>query len=89
MEGLNGIQFQKQITKREIEVLALVAEGYSNKEIADRLLITQTTARTHLTNIYRKLHVRRRTEAAIRFLRFHKDNEREIDYAAGNFQSAV
>jgi DNA-binding NarL/FixJ family response regulator len=58
-----------QLSARELEILALVAEGFTNKEIADRLHISNATVRTHLMHIYEKLHVRCRTEAAARYLR--------------------
>lgn len=56
------------LSERESGVLALVAKGYSNKEIAGHLAISFETVRTHLKNIYEKLHVRSRTEAAARYL---------------------
>jgi ATP/maltotriose-dependent transcriptional regulator MalT len=43
----------KELTDREIEVLTLLVEGYSNEDIGTRLSITRTTARTHLSHIYR------------------------------------
>jgi DNA-binding NarL/FixJ family response regulator len=58
-----------QLSAREMEILALVAEGLSNKEIGARLHISFTTVRTHLMHIYEKLHVRCRTEAAAKYLR--------------------
>ena len=58
-----------QLSARELEILALVAEGCPNKEIASRLLISSGTVRTHLMHIYEKLHVRCRTEAAAKYLR--------------------
>ncbi|MEI6391655.1 MAG: response regulator transcription factor [Verrucomicrobiota bacterium] len=58
---------QPQLAPREAEVLALVAKGYINKEIADRLGISLETVRSYLKNIYEKLHVRSRTEAAMKF----------------------
>jgi DNA-binding NarL/FixJ family response regulator len=58
-----------QLSARELEILALVAEGFSNKEIASRLFISNATVRTHLMHIYEKLHVRCRTEAAAKYLR--------------------
>jgi DNA-binding NarL/FixJ family response regulator len=58
-----------QLSARELEILALVAEGFPNKEIATRLFISNGTVRTHLMHIFEKLHVRCRTEAAAKYLR--------------------
>ena len=58
-----------QLSARELEILALVAEGFPNKEVAARLFISNATVRTHLMHIYEKLHVRCRTEAAAKYLR--------------------
>jgi DNA-binding NarL/FixJ family response regulator len=58
-----------QLSARELEILALVAEGCPNKEIAARLFISNATVRTHLMHIFEKLHVRCRTEAAAKYLR--------------------
>ncbi|MBB5353122.1 DNA-binding NarL/FixJ family response regulator [Haloferula luteola] len=55
------------LSPRETEVLELLCEGLSNKEIADRLGISTETVRVHLKHIYEKLHVRSRTEAAMKF----------------------
>lgn len=55
------------LSKRENEVLALVAKGYANKEVADALGLSFETVRSYLKTIYSKLHVRSRTEAAIKF----------------------
>jgi DNA-binding NarL/FixJ family response regulator len=55
------------LSPREQEVLALVAKGYINKEIAEKLGVTLETVRTYLKIIYDKLHVRSRTEAAMKF----------------------
>lgn len=57
------------LTKREAEILSLVALGKSNKEIASALNTAQRTVEQHLTNSYRKLNVYNRTEAALAFLR--------------------
>ncbi len=59
----------EQISGREMEILALVAEGRPNKEIAARLFISNATVRTHLMHIFDKLHVRSRTEAAAKYHR--------------------
>jgi DNA-binding NarL/FixJ family response regulator len=58
-----------QLSEREMEILALVAEGCPNKEIASKLFISSGTVRTHLMHIYEKLHVHCRTEAAAKYLR--------------------
>jgi DNA-binding NarL/FixJ family response regulator len=55
------------LSPREAEVLALVAKGFINKEIADRLGLSLETVRSYLKNTYDKLHVRSRTEAAMKF----------------------
>jgi DNA-binding NarL/FixJ family response regulator len=55
------------LSKRETEILELLAQGLANKEIADRLEISIETVRVHLRRIYEKLHVRSRTEAALKF----------------------
>jgi len=55
------------LTAREREVLELVANGFINKEIADRLGVSVEGVRWHLKRIYVKLHVRSRTEAALKF----------------------
>lgn len=53
------------LTKREIEVLKLLAEGLFNKEIAYRLLISEKTVKNHVSNIFKKLDVSDRTQAAV------------------------
>ncbi len=57
------------LTERELDVLRLVAEGRSNKEIAELLVITEMTVRTHVSNILSKLHLASRTQAALYALR--------------------
>jgi DNA-binding NarL/FixJ family response regulator len=52
------------LTKREVEILQLVAEGYSNSQLAKMLWVTEQTVKFHLSNIYRKLEVANRTEAS-------------------------
>jgi len=58
----------EQLTKREHEILALLAKGYLYKEIADQLGISLSTVRAHLHAVYEKLHVQSRTEAVVKFL---------------------
>jgi len=56
-----------QLTAREAEVLRFLSRGFSNKEIADQIELSVETVRSYLKTIYKKLHVRSRTEAVIRF----------------------
>jgi DNA-binding NarL/FixJ family response regulator len=58
----------KKLSPREREILELIVLGFYNKEIADRLSIGVESIRWHLKNIYRKLHVHSRTEAASKLL---------------------
>ena len=55
----------KELTKREIEVLKLIAEGLFNKEIGDKLKISERTVKNHVSNIFRKIGVADRTQAAV------------------------
>lgn len=57
------------LTARETEILRLVARGLSNNEIADELVVSERTVRTHLSNILAKLHLANRTQAALYALR--------------------
>jgi two-component system, NarL family, response regulator LiaR len=53
------------LTEREAEVLILVARGLANQDIADKLVISERTVRTHVSNILSKLHLANRTQAAL------------------------
>ena len=53
-----------QLTKRELEILRLVADGRSNAQVARALWVTEQTVKFHLSNVYRKLDVANRTEAS-------------------------
>lgn len=57
------------LTEREVEVLRLVARGLSNRAIADQLVISEATVRTHVSSILGKLHLASRTQAALYALR--------------------
>ena len=54
----------RELTRRELEILRLVAEGHSNGQLAKMLWVTEQTVKFHLSNIYRKLEVANRTEAS-------------------------
>jgi NarL family two-component system response regulator LiaR len=60
---------QEPLTEREMEVLRLVAKGYSNEEIGDALVVSERTARGHVSSILSKLHLANRTQAALYALR--------------------
>ncbi|MDT7702480.1 MAG: hypothetical protein QOJ30_4805 [Pseudonocardiales bacterium] len=57
------------LTAREREILTLVAQGHSNRDIADRLVISERTARTHVSNVLTKLQLSSRTQAALLAIR--------------------
>jgi len=56
-------QSQRGISKRELEVLVLMAQGLANQEIADKLFVSLNTVKTHSSNLFTKLEVSRRTQA--------------------------
>lgn len=58
-------QAVQQLTDRELEVLKLLGEGFSNKEIAEALFITEGTAKNHVSSVIDKLGLRDRTQAAL------------------------
>ena len=64
--NLEQLPLLESLSERELEVLYLVAAGLSNREIAEKLVISPGTAKTHIHNICGKLSVRNRTEAAMR-----------------------
>ncbi|MCO5246695.1 MAG: response regulator transcription factor [Anaerolineae bacterium] len=55
----------ESLTAREIEVLKLIAEGLSNQDIADRIIVSESTVRAHVSRILGKLHLASRTQAAL------------------------
>ena len=62
----NTAAAQSSITARELEVLTLMAQGLSNQEIAECLFLSLNTVKTHISNIFSKLDVQRRTQAVQR-----------------------
>ena len=67
-EPANSSTEVEGLSPREREILELLAEGFSNKEIAAQVGLTDGTVRWHLMHVYHKLHVRSRTEATLKFL---------------------
>lgn len=65
-------QTEQELTPREQAVLALVAEGRRNRQIAETLCISEATVENHLHRIFQKLGVTNRTEAA-RYIQFQKN----------------
>jgi DNA-binding NarL/FixJ family response regulator len=65
LRGISRDDVSSALTSRELEVLALVGTGRANKEIAAELSISERTARTHVSNILRKLRLASRTQAAL------------------------
>lgn len=61
--------FAEPLSQRELEVLKLIVDGLSNQEIADKLIISLATAKTHVRNILNKLAVDDRTQAAVHAMR--------------------
>jgi DNA-binding NarL/FixJ family response regulator len=64
--GANSEVLPEPLSEREIELLRLIASGSSNKEIAEKLFITEGTVKNHITHILGKLGVRDRTQAALK-----------------------
>jgi two-component system, NarL family, response regulator LiaR len=62
---------QLELSKRELEILGLLAQGHSNQEIAATLFVSLSTVKTHLQNIFEKLEVKRRTQAVEKAKRLH------------------
>ncbi len=62
---VNKDKSENELTQREYEVLTLIAEGLNNKDIADTLYISEKTVKNHVSNIFRKINVNDRTQAAI------------------------
>ena len=63
------VVFEGLLTRRELEVLRLLADGHTNRAIADALVISGGTVKFHVNSILRKLHAANRAEAVSRYLR--------------------
>jgi NarL family two-component system response regulator LiaR len=59
----------EDLTERELQVVRLVAQGCSNHEIAQKLIISEKTVKTHISNILSKVHLKDRTQLAIYAIR--------------------
>ena len=62
-------EVEEVVSKREEEVLQLIADGCSSAEVAEQLFISQKTVKNHLASIYQKLDARDRTQAVLRAVR--------------------
>ncbi|HTZ50600.1 MAG TPA: response regulator transcription factor [Spirochaetia bacterium] len=67
--GAAGKPTTDPLTERELDVLRLIAQGLSNKEIASKIFVAEWTVRSHVSNILGKLHLASRTQAALYALR--------------------
>ncbi|MCB1029979.1 MAG: response regulator transcription factor [Acidimicrobiales bacterium] len=67
--GSGEVDAEQLVTKREIEVLQLIADGCSTPEVAEQLYISQKTVKNHLASIYHKLDARDRTQAVLQAVR--------------------
>ncbi|WP_330372720.1 response regulator transcription factor [Lachnoclostridium phytofermentans] len=65
MQRSSSLANTEVLTRREIDVLKLLAEGLFNKEIAYRLSISEKTVKNHVSNIFKKISVSDRTQAAV------------------------
>jgi DNA-binding NarL/FixJ family response regulator len=65
-QSIDTQQVETGLTPREQEVLELIAQGARDREIAERLVVTESTVKKHVQNILRKLHARNRAEAVAR-----------------------
>jgi DNA-binding NarL/FixJ family response regulator len=65
----------KDISKREMEVMALISESMTNEEIAQKLFLSAKTVKTHIRNIFEKTGIRNRVEAVLLYIRYKQENE--------------
>lgn len=60
-----------ELTERELEVLKLISEGYTNKEVGEMLYISEKTVKNYATNIFKKLEVKDRVQATLYAIKNH------------------
>lgn len=72
---IQEVYIRNGLSKREAEVAELVSKGLSNKEVADKLFVTEKTIKFHLTNIYRKMNITSRTQLIVWSLPYMGFNE--------------
>ena len=68
---------KNELTPRELEVLALLTDGYNNSKISEKLCISTHTTKAHISSIYEKLNVSNRVQATVKYLKdnFHKNSD--------------
>jgi LuxR family transcriptional regulator, regulator of acetate metabolism len=76
-------QINELLTRRELEVLALMGTGETNRQIAEQLVISEGTVKSHVKHILRKLHASNRAEAVSRYLRLSMTDPGDQNRAAG------
>ncbi len=64
--SIEEIQSKLSLSNREMDVLKGISEGLSNKQIAERLFLSESTIKTHSSNLFSKLNVNRRTQAVLK-----------------------
>lgn len=77
---IQEIYIRNGLSKREAEVAEFVSRGLSNKEVADKLFVTEKTIKFHLTNIYRKMNISSRTQLivwSLPYMGFNQDPARQ------------
>ena len=65
LTGPDKVKRDNELTKREKDVLALLVQGFNNKQMAETIFISEKTVKNHLTSIFKKLGVKDRTQAAV------------------------
>jgi DNA-binding NarL/FixJ family response regulator len=65
----------KTVSRREMEVMALISESMTNEEIAQKLFLSAKTVKTHIRNIFEKTGIRNRVEAVLLYIRYKQENE--------------